>query len=1028
MNFNEVLPVLRKKFNVREIDTDIARCEKVRQETVIAIYYFVFGERCLDQQFNLKEFQDKLLAEDYYTHPGWLQWNYYLVFVVPEVSGQNEARKRVIEEDRVYTRKYVVPALGLRDFLAEGSSTTAQTENAAEDVLSRWVRKLDAAGLSDVYGSGQRGKIIDAVIEGENQPIASREPITELLEAVTAPGRMNELTIKEFRPHPIRNGPFKFGQVNLICGPNGVGKTSLMEAIELMYCGAVRRNHSDLSAVKISAKFQGLAAEDEFDSTDLQKYKRWSQHWYGRAAFRRGPGLANHFGRHNFFDSDAAFRMTDQEDAEPLKEAFAAIALGEKVNVLEKRLAGFRDDLKQRRQLLEADAKSRKSIVKEHEELILRMANVPAKSANLLGLLGKRLEAIGVKRVTVESIDAAHQLILGACDALREATTNTSWLKLLSLNSLRTEFRVLTEQIDALRVSDDDIAVRRAEIGKLHEDIQAQEERAATLDTLAPYFNLAPGELEKLGQQIRDLESEQDRLERSAELVDGIDLTAAVLNGKSATLRSIIDGLAAETDAITAAVRERVDAETRLQSTVAELDRVLAEIRNLGGRYVTISPNSSQCPLCGQAYSAGELKGRFEKHSVRTHVSGDLQKLKDERQGLESKLAKAKTDRKVLEQLDEAISIARAVETVVEEDIRHLVAEARGLRVKARKAADDLSPLSRRQASFDASGLSMRGLTAARTKLKSILPAVSIDSSGREAYSLALKEIRGRTDALTKDRDTLDVATREVVRVTESRLAAYLGSEENLDALRDELLNRNRAVERSLSTVLEASKDLPYLADVDLRVALQTLTQVESNIGEYLNARKDEGERSALIDSAKREAAAAKQVLLEIQPRFDRCNKAFTTLEELLTVDSKEAALKTFLDQNIDNVSRIFRSIHSPREFSGLKSDHLALQRTNGEEASLSNISTGQRAALGLSVFLSLNFLLKDGPPVILIDDPVAHVDDLNALSFLDFLRNAVLDKDRQVFLSTASTKLAELFRRKFEFLGKEFVEIKLSR
>ena len=57
-------------------------------------------------------------------------------------------------------------------------------------------------------------------------------------------------------------------------------------------------------------------------------------------------------------------------------------------------------------------------------------------------------------------------------------------------------------------------------------------------------------------------------------------------------------------------------------------------------------------------------------------------------------------------------------------------------------------------------------------------------------------------------------------------------------------------------------------------------------------------------------------------------------------------------------------------------------------------------------------------PPIMLIDDPIAHVDDLNSLSFLDYLRELVLTGNRQVVFATASEKLAALFERKFDFLG----------
>ena len=81
------------------------------------------------------------------------------------------------------------------------------------------------------------------------------------------------------------------------------------------------------------------------------------------------------------------------------------------------------------------------------------------------------------------------------------------------------------------------------------------------------------------------------------------------------------------------------------------------------------------------------------------------------------------------------------------------------------------------------------------------------------------------------------------------------------------------------------------------------------------------------------------------------------------------------------------------------------------ESVSLTEISTGQRAALMLSVFLTLNLSLRSGPPFMLIDDPIAHIDDLNALSFLDFLADIAETGNRQIFFATANEKLANLFQ-----------------
>jgi energy-coupling factor transporter ATP-binding protein EcfA2 len=99
------------------------------------------------------------------------------------------------------------------------------------------------------------------------------------------------------------------------------------------------------------------------------------------------------------------------------------------------------------------------------------------------------------------------------------------------------------------------------------------------------------------------------------------------------------------------------------------------------------------------------------------------------------------------------------------------------------------------------------------------------------------------------------------------------------------------------------------------------------------------------------------------------------------------------------------------------------------EWVGLSKISTGQRSALALSVFLALNLRTTGGPRLLLIDDPVAHVDDLNTLSFLDFLREIVIQSKRQLFFTTASRKMASLFEMKFSDIeGFPLKKHKLSR
>ena len=75
-----------------------------------------------------------------------------------------------------------------------------------------------------------------------------------------------------------------------------------------------------------------------------------------------------------------------------------------------------------------------------------------------------------------------------------------------------------------------------------------------------------------------------------------------------------------------------------------------------------------------------------------------------------------------------------------------------------------------------------------------------------------------------------------------------------------------------------------------------------------------------------------------------------------------------------------------------------------------------------------MNSLLSKGPDLLLLDDPILYVDDLNMLSFLDLLRELAMLGRRQIFFATASSKVAQLVKVKFDFLGERFKSYELRR
>lgn len=122
--------------------------------------------------------------------------------------------------------------------------------------------------------------------------------------------------------------------------------------------------------------------------------------------------------------------------------------------------------------------------------------------------------------------------------------------------------------------------------------------------------------------------------------------------------------------------------------------------------------------------------------------------------------------------------------------------------------------------------------------------------------------------------------------------------------------------------------------------------------------------------------------------------------------------------------------LHSPQEFSGLvqsKDGELTALR-NGKNVPISLMSTGQRTALVISVFFRMNLATPYAPKFLLLDEPVANIDDLNVLALMDFLRELVITHKRQIFFTTANRNIARLFRRKFSFLLQNFQELRFLR
>jgi len=238
---------------------------------------------------------------------------------------------------------------------------------------------------------------------------------------------------------------------------------------------------------------------------------------------------------------------------------------------------------------------------------------------------------------------------------------------------------------------------------------------------------------------------------------------------------------------------------------------------------------------------------------------------------------------------------------------------------------------------------------------------------------------------------------------------------------------------RKVESATENYNELNKIISLDSKTALTTIERNVNKIsvlfGRYKELKKEKKENELRIKASNQKIEELREKIKSNIPFRANAKKAYDAIIGILENHGKTEFLKGFIEVNKNEIVDIFKAIHTPREFDDLlfQEGNLSLKRINSNiDAELTEISAGQRAALALSVFLALNLKLKNGPNIILFDEPVTNIDDLNVLSFIDYLKELVINSNRQVFFATANEKLSYLFKKKFGFLKdnelKEFI------
>ena len=297
--------------DVEQVDDAILRFTRKAGKLSFAVYYLDVAQDLPKTQEMLTKYQDRVIGRHYFEGGKSLQWSNYLYFVTsgdPAANSEIRQAKELIERDGNYARKFVISEDELDSVLAPPVFELPESTPHAS-VLSVWTDRFVQSGLDRVILSDddlptRLKRIESSLSKPRTKPQAPRRNVE-----VRAEPFMRSLQLKKFRDFP-RQRSFGFSTVNLIFGANGSGKTSLLEAIELFYCGRNKRNPDARPAYELVAALADGRTEKATGAHRLQSLRDRNLTWYGQPEIKTN-NLYLSFARFNFLDTDAAVSLAD---------------------------------------------------------------------------------------------------------------------------------------------------------------------------------------------------------------------------------------------------------------------------------------------------------------------------------------------------------------------------------------------------------------------------------------------------------------------------------------------------------------------------------------------------------------------------------------------------------------------------------------------------------------------------------------------------------------------------------------------
>lgn len=1000
-----------KEINFLE-DSKILVGKQKHEDLTLGTYFIDFGD--YDFTFDLRDYQEDYISSEYYNNSGNDQWNFYLIFIRESYSESDKLR---IEKDSIYTRKFVFTPEELVDYFDYQKSEKA----VDADVINLWKEKLKEVDLDEVYSNAPYTQAVPRYLANEVIKDEESNQVSSNINTNLSIKKISRIILNNnYRKYPLKRD-FSLGRVNLIKGVNGTGKTSFLEAIELSIAG---KNYSNPSSTEEDKSINAVYNDDnefidDYMPNNNAKYRERDIAWYS-TAYKSGNELYRAFNKYNFYDSDAAYNLSHDSDITSLSKYLSSIALGPEFNRIQGRLIGFKERLSQENNNRKKELKEAKNNINEASKIIDSVVLKSKPDDKFKTFLEYSKEMKWTKKLP-NKYDGNYN------DFIEDYHTSQSYInslnqflptiKLRTKKSWEEELKKLQNALLACNKIKSEIEINKKSFESNNELLSKKNISFQILNSSKKYFEEKSSfNLLELSDKIRKISIEIKKDSRALECIESI--TDLVTLGSNDTLGNLKrDQIRKQTNLLEKQKKLKLQIEN-LRVNLNKLQGIISEIKSYGKQYITLNNKAEECPLCNTKYEHEELEDRISKIEKNIKENVAIDEFNKELINVEKELLIINTLIKNTDLIEKAISIIHNDDNYSELNLVEIKNQFNLVKNRNSKNIENNSSFKMLKQELEDKGFYEDEIKLIKEEFENHFTKIKFSYSDKtmfeKEYQALKKEIPDISDSINKIKEKLILNEKN-----QSKIINEVAPSINLIEYERDFNYRIELLKTGIVDFNSLKDFFTYSEDDDMSKLSQQLDKLHIL---YEDIKKSIRDQKELVLANKLINDSNSKINI-LKPACLRLDSGLKVIIDILDNHNESTILGDFIKDNEIEIQEIFQNIHSPNEFSKIifndsKNSIFLKRRTEDVEVPINKISTGQRSALALSIFLALNKKLKNGPNLILFDDPVTYTDDLNILSFLDYLREIVINENRQVIFATASQKLAGLFEKKFAFLG----------